>query len=216
MREIFEKINKELEDLIDNNESDLYHHNDIYNNAIYNALDVVDSINEKYKDKYVHRELLDQIKWERDIALMQLEELGYVLGEKVWIPCDEQLPSSDGRFEVTIKGKNGKRHVEMCNFNKNATYTPWGIDNWEHGNVIAWRKRPKPYKERKATIMKQRIDKLINYILSQKEYELCGIYNSRMEHMVAEHDMELKNEVIDDIVYIIREEFKDLEEENNG
>lgn len=58
--------------------------------------------------------------------------------------------------------------------------------------------------------MKQRIDKLINYILSLKEYELCGIYNSQMEHMVAEHDMELKNEVIDDIVFIIKEEFKDL------
>ena len=42
--------------------------------------------------------------------------------------------------------------------------------------------------------MKQRIDKLINYILSQKEYELSGIYNGQMERIVAEHDMELKNE----------------------
>lgn len=90
--------------------------------------------------------VLEQIKWERDIALEQLEELGYSFGEKVWFPCDEQLPSSDGRFEVTIKGKNGKRHVEMCNFNKDAKHTPWEIDNWEHENVIAWRKRSKPYK----------------------------------------------------------------------
>lgn len=60
--------------------------------------------------------------------------------------------------------------------------------------------------------MKQRIEKLINYILSQKESELSGIYNSQMERMVAEHDMELKNDVIDDIVFIIRDEFKDLED----
>lgn len=64
--------------------------------------------------------------------------------------------------------------------------------------------------------MKERIDRLINYILSQKEYELPGIYNGQMERMVAEHDMELKNELIDDIVFIIKDEFKDLEEENNG
>lgn len=94
--------------------------------------------------------VLEQIKWERDIALEQLEELGYSFGEKVWFSCDELLPSSDGKFEVTIKGKNGKRHVEMCDFHKDAKSTPWGIENWEHGNVIAWRKRPKPYKERKG------------------------------------------------------------------
>ena len=58
--------------------------------------------------------------------------------------------------------------------------------------------------------MKERIEKLINYILSQKEYELSGIYNGQMERMVAEHDMELKNETIDEIVDIIKEEFKDL------
>lgn len=59
--------------------------------------------------------------------------------------------------------------------------------------------------------MKQRIEKLINCILSQKEYELSGIYNGQMERMVAEHDMELKNELIDDIVFIIKDKFKDLE-----
>lgn len=66
-----------------------------------------------------------------------------------WIPVKERLPSSDGRFEVTIKGKRGKRHVEICNFHKDARYTPWGVESWEYGNVIAWRQRPEPYKEEK-------------------------------------------------------------------
>lgn len=60
--------------------------------------------------------------------------------------------------------------------------------------------------------MKQRIDKLIDYILSIKEYRPYGIYNSQMERMIAEHDVATRNELIDDIVYIIKEEFKDLEE----
>ena len=57
---------------------------------------------------------------------------------------------------------------------------------------------------------KQRIDKLIDYILSIKEYRPYGIYNSQMERMIAEHDVATRNELIDDIAYIIKEEFKDL------
>lgn len=147
MNKMFNQLKKELKKLFSNNEDEMLpHHKIINNNAINKALEVVNKIKEEYKDKFVHTETLHQVMWERDIAIMQLEELGYSFGEKIWIPCNEILPSSDGRFEVTIKGKNGKKHVEMCNFNKNATYTPWGIANWEHGNVIAWRKRPKPYK----------------------------------------------------------------------
>ena len=64
-----------------------------------------------------------------------------------WIPVSERLPKTDGRFEVTIKGCKGKRHVEMCNFYKNAKTTPWGLGKWEHGNVIAWRQRSEPYRK---------------------------------------------------------------------
>lgn len=63
-----------------------------------------------------------------------------------WIPVDRELPSSDGRFEVTIKGTRGKRHVEICNFHKNAKGYPWG-SKWDSFHVIAWRKRPEPWKE---------------------------------------------------------------------
>lgn len=62
---------------------------------------------------------------------------------------------------------------------------------------------------------KQRIDKLIDFILIHKEYRPYGIYNSQMERMIAEHDVATRNEVIDDIVYIIIQEFKDLEEHND-
>ena len=67
--------------------------------------------------------------------------------QKRWIPCSTRLPDSDGRYEVTIKGRNGKRHVEMCDFHKNSRLTPWGMARWEYGNVIAWRQRAEPYKE---------------------------------------------------------------------
>lgn len=36
-----------------------------------------------YRDERISKELFDQIKWERDIAIRQLAELGYRLGEKI-------------------------------------------------------------------------------------------------------------------------------------
>ena len=63
-----------------------------------------------------------------------------------WIPCSRELPSSDGRFEVTIKGSKGKRHVEMCNYSKDAKVV-FGNEKWQGENVIAWRQRPEPYNE---------------------------------------------------------------------
>ena len=63
-----------------------------------------------------------------------------------WIPVSERLPSSDGRFEVTIKGSKGKRYTEMCNFHKDATIYKWG-GKWSKANVIAWKERSQPYKE---------------------------------------------------------------------
>ena len=62
-----------------------------------------------------------------------------------WIPCSKELPSSDGKFEVTIKGSRGKRHVEMCNYYKDAKVV-FGNEKWGGENVIAWRQRSEPYK----------------------------------------------------------------------
>lgn len=65
-----------------------------------------------------------------------------------WISVSEGLPSSDGRFEVTVKGCKGKRRVDMCNFYKSADNGcgKWG-DAWNGVNVIAWRERGKPHKD---------------------------------------------------------------------
>ena len=38
---------------------------------------------EEYRDIISYLGAFDQIKWERDIAIGQLEELGYSLGEKI-------------------------------------------------------------------------------------------------------------------------------------
>ena len=50
MNRVFKKIKDRLKTLI-NNESDLYHHNNIHNNAIYKALDVVKEIRKTEKRK---------------------------------------------------------------------------------------------------------------------------------------------------------------------
>lgn len=59
---------------------------------------------------------------------------------RTWIPVDKALPTTDGCFEVTIKGSKGKRRVSIANFNKNANINKWSCDK-----VIAWRERDKPY-----------------------------------------------------------------------
>ena len=73
------------------------------------------------------------------------EILKYIEGRD-WIPCNERLPTTDGKFEVTVKGSKGKRRVEMCSFYKNANggRGKWG-DGWDCINVMAWRSRSKPY-----------------------------------------------------------------------
>lgn len=80
-----------------------------------------------------------------------------------WIPVSGRLPTSDGRFEVTVKSTKGKRHVEMCNFYKDASFEPhkWG-GKYESVNVIAWRSRPHPFKEE------------VNGVTSIKGNRLCS------------------------------------------
>lgn len=77
----------------------------------------------------------------RIIAINELKKIS----NSEWIPCSEKLPTTSGRFEVTIKGSKGKRRVEMWNFDKNTN--KWGFDKYWSPNVIAWRSRPEPYKE---------------------------------------------------------------------
>lgn len=46
-------------------------------------VEIIDEISKKYKDKYVSIGAYDQVRWERDIAIEQLHELGYELGENI-------------------------------------------------------------------------------------------------------------------------------------
>ena len=63
--------------------------------------------------------------------------------DRKWISVKDKLPTTSGRFEVTIKGCK-KHHVEMCNYNSESELYPWG-SKWEQSNVIAWRERDRPY-----------------------------------------------------------------------
>lgn len=83
-----------------------------------------------------------------DIAEMSKEIQGILTHQLTngWIAVGKELPSSDGRFEVTIKGSKGKRRVEILDFHKNANLYMWG-SKWDDNHVIAWRRRPEPYKE---------------------------------------------------------------------
>lgn len=55
--------------------------------------------------------------------------------------------------------------------------------------------------------MKGHLDNVLNALLSEKETELSGIYNSQIEHMIAQDRMEYKNEIINDVIDIIKREF---------
>lgn len=66
------------------------------------------------------------------------------LNARQWIPVEQQLPSVDGRFEVTILNDKGAPYVDMCNYNKDGGKFMWGDGYWKV-NVVAWRERGIPY-----------------------------------------------------------------------
>lgn len=78
-----------------------------------------------------------------EMALAYLKE-HFAEEESGWIPVTEKLPTTDGRFMVTIKGRSGKPHVEMRNFH--AGSQKWESQyGWREENVLAWQARPRPY-----------------------------------------------------------------------
>lgn len=81
----------------------------------------------------------DKLAW----IAQKLTEEGVVIQDELWVDVNDHLPTSDGRFMVTIKNK-GKAHVEMRNFH--ADSQKWSNDNlWDDDSVIAWQQRPKPF-----------------------------------------------------------------------
>lgn len=74
---------------------------------------------------------IQKIVWQKEWQIICLK-MGVTFNRR-WISVAEQLPNTDGRFEVTIKGSKGKRYIAVCNYNKNANFDKWG-----NVNVIAW------------------------------------------------------------------------------
>lgn len=106
----------------------------------------------------------EQIRWERDIALEQLGEIGCQLGQKMddikkkiedapaveqrWIPCSERLPdmSTGGVASedvlMVLEWWDGEMSYDIGWYNKNGE---WNVDG-VHRKVIAWMPLPEPYK----------------------------------------------------------------------
>lgn len=82
----------------------------------------------------------DKIKW----ISKQLRKQGVVVQDELWIDVNDHLPTSDGRFMVTIKNK-GRAHVEMRNFHVESK--TWEADGFCNDTVIAWQPRPKPFNQ---------------------------------------------------------------------
>lgn len=112
---------------------------EIYKMTIGYAEEIINQLAEEYKDKYVMRETLNQYMWERDIAVSQLRDLGYGLGEKVgWIPCSEKMPEECQKVWLSFTS-------QYTSFVKSA----WWVNDhfeWNNGRTVkdvplAW----KPY-----------------------------------------------------------------------
>lgn len=99
---------------------------------------------------YIASVLCKQIMYERDLAVQQLKELGYGLGEKPeeskgkWIPVSKRLPE-EGHV-VYCQLTDGSHAVLYVQDN-------WGQMEWVDGmmgtgtyDVIAWRELPENYK----------------------------------------------------------------------
>ena len=52
--------------------------------------DILDYLEQEPTSEMVHVETLRQVMWERDVAIEQLHELGYELGQKIE-PCDDAI-----------------------------------------------------------------------------------------------------------------------------
>lgn len=76
MKIIFDRIIAKLEDIAERTDDGL-----VVN--LQDAIDIVYEVKNDYKNQFVSIGCLEQFKWERDIAIGQLEELGLGLGRKI-------------------------------------------------------------------------------------------------------------------------------------
>ncbi len=153
MKEAFELIKKKLEEMRMRYFLTIANGGDERNDAVYegiskatdHALSIVSEVEAEYKDKFVSVGALEQVMWERDVAIAQLKELGYGLGEKVgWIPCSERFPENTDDVLVTtsyglVIDAYLSTHKNWCF--RNGTRITDSADM-----PIAWMPLPEPYR----------------------------------------------------------------------
>lgn len=92
--------------------------------------------------------VLEQVRWERDMALMTLEEHGIGLGQKPktgWIPCSERLPEE---FYVLCCDNHGEMIIAnlfACD-DSDTGFSAESEDCYMY-NCVAWMPLPKPYRK---------------------------------------------------------------------
>ena len=114
---------------------------------------------------------VDQIRWERDIALEQLKEIGCEFGMKMdeikkklesssdWIPIDERLPEEKGWYQCTCSDdevwskpivRDLYYYPGLKAFADNIRYEMNGLNDIQKFNwtkyVTAWKILPEAYK----------------------------------------------------------------------
>ena len=119
----------------------------------------------EYEQPEISKGLFEQIKWERDIAIEQLRELGYEFGEKIeesvlpkakWIPVTTRKPrleervlifTEDGKIEIAYRDnipwtENQYEYVVISMLGYRFSY--------EEDKVLAWMPLPTPYEPQKS------------------------------------------------------------------
>ena len=97
----------------------------------------------------VPKSYAEQIRWERDVAVRQLNEIGCQFGQKMdevkkklevlqWIPCSEKLPDDDTDVLICSGEFVHEAHFEDGHFSN--SYGMW------YKSVTHWMPLPEPYK----------------------------------------------------------------------
>lgn len=100
--------------------------------------------------------LAEQYRWERDVAIDQLEQLGIGFGEKVngklprWISVEERLPEDDENVLVYCIGNNESSVIAMTSYthrmhgyNIEGWRSPYQYFFYEY-NITHWTRLPEP------------------------------------------------------------------------
>ena len=162
MKEAFEQIKERLEEASFVDYDEHYTDNGECLVTISDALYIVSEVEAEYKDKFVFASVCEQIMWERDVAIAQLKELGYGLGEKIrkveaeygngWIDVKDRLPENDGYYLTCDRKGNIHVFYHHPSYVANGRNMAFGIckNHPQFYQPIAWMELPKPYTGKKG------------------------------------------------------------------